>query len=112
MDFIGPLPLDDGYDCILSMTDGLGLDVRVLPTRMNITAEELVLLFFNHWYCKNRLPKDIVSNHDKIFLSKFWRALHKLTGVKLKLLSAYHPETNRSSERSNKTINQCLRYHV
>jgi hypothetical protein len=26
--------------------------------------------------------------------------------------SAYHPETDGASERSNKTINQCLRYHV
>ena len=27
MDFIGPLPLDDGFDCILSMTDCLGSDI-------------------------------------------------------------------------------------
>src|ERR1700683_2226576 len=112
MDFIGPLPLDDGFDCILSMTDRLGSDIRIIPTRTTITAEELALLFFTHWYCENGLPKDIISDHDKLFLSKFWRALHKLTGIKLKLSSAYHPETDGSSERSNKTINQCIRYHV
>jgi hypothetical protein len=32
MDFIGPLPLDEGFDCILSMTDRLGSDVRIIPT--------------------------------------------------------------------------------
>jgi hypothetical protein len=36
----------------------------------------------------------------------------KLTGVKLKMSSAYHPETDGSSECSNKTVIQCLRYHV
>jgi hypothetical protein len=112
MDFIGLLPLDEGFDCILSMTDRLGSDIRIVPTQINITAEDLALLFFNHWYCENGLPKEIVSDRDKLFLSKFWHALHKLTGVKLKLSSAYHPETDGSSERTNKTINQCIRYHV
>jgi len=112
IDFIGPLPLDDGFDCILSMTDRLGSDIRIVPTRTDITAEDLAVLFFNHWYCENGLPKEIISDRDKLFVSKFWRALHKLTGVKLKLSSAYHPETDGSSERSNKTINQCIRYHV
>jgi len=36
----------------------------------------------------------------------------KLTGVKLKMSSAYHPETDSSSERSNKTVNQLLQFHV
>ena len=80
------------------MTDRLGSDIRIVPTWTNITAEELALLFFNHWYCKNGLPKDIISDRDKRFLSKFWHVLHKLTGVKLKLSSAYHPETDGSSE--------------
>jgi hypothetical protein len=71
-----------------------------------------VVLFFNHWYCENGLPKDIISDRDKLFILKFWCALHKLTGVKIKLSSAYHPETDSSSERSNKTINQCICYHV
>jgi hypothetical protein len=52
------------------------------------------------------------SDRDKLFISKFWKALHELTGVKLKLSTAYHPETDGSSERTNKTINQSIRYHV
>jgi len=55
---------------------------------------------------------DIISDQDKLFVSKFWKALHHLTGVKLKMSTAYHPQTDGSSERSNKTVNQCLRYHV
>ena len=112
MDFIGPLPLDEGYDCILSITDRLGSDVRIIPTRLNITADELAIVFFNNWYCENGLPKNIVSDHDKLFVSCFWKALTKLTGVNLKMSTVYHPETDDSSERSNKTIDQMLRYHV
>jgi hypothetical protein len=46
-------------------------------------------------------------------MSTFRRALHKLTGVKLKMSTAYyHPETDGSSERSNKTVIQSIRFHV
>ena len=45
-------------------------------------------------------------------MSKFWIALHKLTGMKLKLSTAYHPETDGASEHTNKTVNQALWYHV
>ena len=112
MDFIGPLPEDEGYNCILSMTDRVGSDVRIVPTRTNIAADELALLFFKNWYCENGLPADIISDRDKLFVSKFWKALMKLMGVSLKMSTAFHPETDGSSERTNKTINQCLRYHV
>ena len=94
------------------MTDRLGSDIRIIPTRLNINAEELALLFFNNWYCENGLPREIISDRDKLFVSKFWTALHKLTGIKIKLSSAYHPKMDGSSERSNKTINQCIRYHI
>jgi len=112
MDFIGPLPLDANYDCILTITDRLGADIRLIPTCINITAEELAVIFFDNWYCENGLPSNIVCDRDKLFVSQFWKALTKLTGVKLKMSTSYHPETDGSSERSNKTVNQMLRYHV
>ena len=112
LDFIGPLPLNDSFNCVLSMTDWLGSDIWIVLTWVDLNAEELALLFFNHWYCENSLPKEIISDHDKLFVSKFWTALHRLTGVKLKLSSAYHPETDGSSKWSNKTINQCIFFHI
>jgi hypothetical protein len=112
MDFVGPLPLDNNYNCILSIMDHLHSDIHIIPTQCDITAEDLAVIFFDHWYCENGLPLNIVSDRDKLFVSKFWKALTTLTGVKLKMSSAYHPETDGASERSNKTINQSLRYHV
>ena len=31
IDFIGPLTPDDGYDCIVTMTDRLGADIQIVP---------------------------------------------------------------------------------
>lgn len=112
IDFIGPLPLDDGFNCIATISDRLGADFRPIPTRTDITAEDFAALFFKHWYCENGLPLDIVSDRDKLFVSQFWKALNKLTGVKLKMSTSFHPETDGSSERFNKTVIQSLRFHV
>ena len=112
MDFIGPLPPDNGFDCILTMTDRLNSDVRIIPTKTTLTAEELAVLFFDNWYCENGLPIDIISDRDKLFISRFWRHLMLLTGIKHKYSSSFHPQTNGSSERTNKTVNQCIRFHV
>lgn len=72
----------------------------------------MAVLFFDHWYCENGLPLDFITDRDTLFTSEFWKAFNKLTGVKLKMSTAYHPETDGSSERTNKTINQLLRYEV
>jgi hypothetical protein len=112
MDFIGPLPLDNGFDYLLTMTDRIGSDFQLIPTTTTLTAEGLAELFFDRWYCENGLPLDIICDRDKLFMSKFWKALHKLTGVKIKASTAYHPQTDGASERTNKTIIQALRYHV
>lgn len=112
MDFIGPLPEDNGFNCNLTMTDQLNADIQIVATRTDITAPELTAVFFDCWYCDNVLPSEIVSDHDKLFMSKFWKALHRLTGVNLKRSSAYHPHTDGASERTNKTVNQVLQYHV
>lgn len=112
MDFIGPLPPDEGHDCILTLTDRLGSEVQLVPCSTSQTADELASTFFTNWYCKHGLPLEIICDRDKLFISQFWQALHKLTGVKLKMSTSYHPETDGSSERTNKTVNQCVRFHV
>jgi hypothetical protein len=94
MDFIGPLPMEEGYNMIITITDHLNADICILSCKDTITARELASLFFDHWYCENGLPLHIVSDRDKLFISKFWRVLHRLTGVKLKLSSSYHPQTD------------------
>ena len=87
-------------------------DLKIVPTKIDITAPQLVHLFFNHWYCDNGLPRKIVCDRDKLFVSDFWKCLMGLTGVKIKMSSSFHPETDGSSEQTNKTINQSIYFYV
>jgi hypothetical protein len=112
MDFVGPFPVEEGFDCILTITDRLGADVQLILTTLKATTAEVAQLFYAHWYCESGLPLEIVSDRNKLFMSTFWRTLHSLTGTTVKLSSSFHPETDGASERTNKTLNQCLRAHV
>jgi hypothetical protein len=111
--FISPLLEDKGFNSIVIITDHLGgANLWVIPTRTDVSAQDLVTLFFDNWYCENRLPLEIVSDRDKLFTSKFWTALHSLTGIKLKMSTSYHPQTDSASEHTNKTVNQALHFYV
>ena len=112
INFIGLLPEDDGSNCIATVTCRLGADIRLIPCHTDTSAEDFAALFFEHKYCKNGLPLDIVSDRDTQFISRFWKALHWLAGVNLRMSTSFHPETDGASERTNKTVIQMLRYHL
>jgi transposase InsO family protein len=57
-----------------------------------------------HW-----LPDYITSDRGPQFVSHMWTKLCELTGVKRRLSSGYHPETNGSTERMNATVAAYLR---
>ena len=106
IDFMGPLPIDRGFNMICSMTDHLGSDIQLIPTISMLTADGMALLFFNHWYCKNGPLLMTICDWNKLFISLFWKVLYKLIGVSVKMSSAYHPETDGVSEWMNNTVNQ------
>ena len=112
MDFIGPLPNSRGFDTLFVVTDRLTGYMKVEPTLQIATAKDIADLFHRTWYRQFGLPRAIVSDRDKLFLSKFWKELHRLLNVKIKLSTAYHPETDGAMERANKTIIEALRHYV
>jgi hypothetical protein len=113
MDFIGPLPEDDGFNVILTITNCLGhVDIWIIPIRMDMSAADTALLLYDNWYLENGLPLDIVSDHDPCFVADLWKAFCQLTGVKQKMSSAHHPQTDGASKVSNKTVIQCIWFHV
>lgn len=91
MDFVGPLHKEDGFNCLLIITDRLGSDVQIVPCRTDSTAQQIAGLFFNRWYCENGCPLEIISDRDKLFISRFWTALMVRSGIKHQMSTSYHP---------------------
>ncbi|GAA5972542.1 hypothetical protein JCM11641_001892 [Rhodosporidiobolus odoratus] len=112
LDFAGPIPLSEGKDMMLTMTDRLTGYTRILPCRSKDGAREIAELVYRGWFCLFGLPQRLVSDRDKLFTSKFWRTLHKRVGLHLQMSTSFHPETDGRSERTNKTVVQILRQYV
>jgi len=113
VDFVGPLPeskdRDGSYDSITVIIDLLTVMIHLVPSQTTYTAKDIAELMFAEVYKLHGLPRTIVSDRDVLFTSLFWTHLNKLMGVKQRMSSAYHPETDGSTERANRTIGQMLR---
>ncbi|THH32769.1 hypothetical protein EUX98_g1371 [Antrodiella citrinella] len=113
IDFVGPLPeskdRDATYDSITVIIDLLTAMVHLVPSRINYKAKQVAELVFSEVYKHHGLPKAIISDRDVLFTSTFWSHLHRLMGVELRMSSAYHPESDGSTERANRTVTQMLR---
>src|SRR5260370_4705447 len=59
-----------------------------------------------------RLPSKIDSDRDARFMSKFTCELDKIRGIGQNISTAYHPQTDGQSERSNQWLEQYLRSYV
>lgn len=109
MDFVGPFPEVHGYDYLLVVICRLTSLVHLIPTVTTAKASDVAWLYLKEIVHLHGLPETIVSDRDPKFISKFWRELHWLMGVRLLMLTAYHPQTDGMSERAIRNITQVLR---
>ncbi|KAL1960957.1 hypothetical protein VTO42DRAFT_4845 [Malbranchea cinnamomea] len=58
------------------------------------------------------LPKEWITDRDSKFTSQFWNTLMEQLGVKQKLSTAGHPQTDGQAERLNQTVEQYLRCYL
>lgn len=112
IDFVGPLHpsknVDRSYDMILVVICHLTSMVHLIPTKQTYKAKDIAEVLFDNVYKLHGMPKNIVSDRDSLFTSIFWNRLNQLTGVELRMSSAYHPQSDGATERANRTMTQML----
>ncbi len=111
MDFIVKLPKSQGYDTILTITDHDCSKAAIfIPCNETITAEGVVDLIIKHVFPHYGFPRRVISDRDPRFMSRFMKHFYQKTGTKQNVSTAYHPQTDGQSERSNQWVEQYLRH--
>ncbi|GKB38001.1 putative reverse transcriptase domain-containing protein [Tanacetum coccineum] len=86
MDFVTKLPKkSSGHDTIWAIVDHLTKSTHFIPTKATDSMETL---------------------------TRFWQSMQNALGTQLDMSTAYHPETDRKSERTIQTLEDMLRAYV
>ena len=111
-DFITKLPLAQGYDSILVVVDWFTKMAYFVPTTERTIAEGLARLFRDNIWRLHGLPESIVSDRGPQFVAGLMKELNELLGIKTKLLTAFHPQTDWQTERINQELEQYLQMFI
>ena len=113
LDLIGPLPRTrHGHNAIVVFVDRLTKMAHFASTTMEVTAPQLAELFLREVVRLHGFPRDIVSDRDPRFTAGYWEQFWKALGARLSMSTAYHPQTDGQTERTNKTLESILRAYV
>ena len=112
MDFVVGLPLSEGFDAILVVIDRFSKYARYIPCHSTWNSEKLANAFVREIWCHFGLPKAITSDRDPRMASQMWKDIHKQLGIRLRMSTAHHPQTDGLSERAIQTLSQYLRLYT
>nr|GEU90326.1 hypothetical protein [Tanacetum cinerariifolium] len=113
MDFVTKLPkTQSGNDTIWVVVDQLTKSAHFLPMKKTGPMEKLARLYMKEVVTRHGIPVSIICDPDPRFTSNFWKAFQKAMGTRLDMSTAYHPKTDRQSERTIQTLEDMLRYKV
>jgi hypothetical protein len=104
MDFIEALPRVNGKYVILTVVDRFSKSCHFIPLAHPYSAESVARVFFAEVVRLHGIPQSIVSDRNPVFTSSFWRELMRLSGTKLHMTSAFHPQSDDQTEAANKVI--------
>ena len=102
-----------GFDCALSVTCKFSKRATLIPGKGLWNAKQWAeVLLERLWIADWGLPKVILSARDRKFLSQLWSGIFERLGVELLYSTAYHPQTDGQSERTNQTVETMLRFFL
>ena len=109
MDFAAMLPMTFyKNNAIWVIVDYLTKFAPFIPVRNNFSLAKLTELYIRDMVKLHEVLTSIISKRNHWFTSQFWVSLQKFLGTRLDLSTTHHPQTDRQSERTIKTLEDIL----
>ena len=112
MDFTTDLPESDEYDTILVVIDCLTKISHFISCKKSLDAWQFTRLFMQHIVRLHGIPRDISTDRGSLFTSGLWKQITEKLGIERRLSTAFHPQTDGQTERTNAILAQYLRAYV
>ena len=94
VDFITKLPVVAGKDTILVVCDWLSKMTYFVATTEGTLVEGLARLFQDNIWKLHGLPESVVLDRGPQFAAELTKELNKMLGIKTKLSTAFHLQTD------------------
>jgi len=78
--------------------------VHFIPTTEKTSVEGLARLFRDNVWKLHGLPESIISDRGPQFVAGLMQKLNEMLGIKSKLSTAFHPQTDGQTERINQEM--------
>ena len=108
-DLITGLPLCKGYDAIWTATDKGGKMKHIAATTSTLDSKGLYHLYLEHVWKLHGTQDKLICDRGPQYASQYSRETSHALGIQLALSTAYHPQTDGQSERTNQEVEQALR---
>ncbi|KAL4384307.1 hypothetical protein GQ457_15G015210 [Hibiscus cannabinus] len=109
LDFILGLPKSNGKETILVVVDRLTKYGHFFALPKHLDSKSVAAVLINGVVKLHGIPRSMVSDRDRLFISDVWTEMAKMQGTELCMSSAYHPQTDGQTEALNRCLEMYLR---
>ena len=112
VDFITKLPVVVGKNMILVVYDRLSKITHFVAMTEGTSVEGLARLLWDNVWKLHGLPESVVSDRRPQFVAELTKELNRMLGIRTKLSTAFHPQTDGQTKRMNQELEQYLWFFI
>jgi len=99
-------------EVIVVIVDRFKKMIQLKTMTTNISSKGIAKIYRDEVWKLHRIPRKILSDKELQFTSRFMGEFTKVLGTTRQLLTAYHPQTDRQTERMNQEVGTFLQHYI
>ena len=96
----------------MNVVDSISKRAHFIPTHTTVSTLGSANLYLQNVWKLHGLPWSVVSDQGPQFIAEFTREVYRMLGIKLAASTAYHPQSDGQTERTNQELKSYLQIFV